>query len=118
VTIKLDEVLYISIESEYEKFLAQSYTKFSKTSLVSNFENLYNEIIDLKKEYFDEVIGFNWFIDTVSFLENYKIISFSVITIENKNKILKCEFQLKSLYKIIPESFSITNDSHDFENEE
>ena len=58
VTIKLDSVLCIEIESEYINFLTLSYTKFSKTSLVSNYENLYDEIIDLKKEYFDEVLGF------------------------------------------------------------
>ena len=67
VIIKLNTVLYIEIENEYNNFLTLSYTKFSKTSLVLNFENLYNEIIDIKKEYFDEVLGFNWFIDTISF---------------------------------------------------
>ena len=117
VTIKLDSVLYIEIESEYINFLTLSYNKFSKTSLVSNYENLYDEIIDLKKEYFDEVLGFNWFIDTINFLENYKIIVFWACAIEDKNKKLNCEFELKSLYKIIPESFSIDNDFQNFVDE-
>ena len=102
--------LYIEIESEYINFLTLSYNKFSKKSLFSNFENLYDEIIDMKKEYFDEVLGFNWFIDNIRFLENYKTIIFSVCAIENKNKRLNCEFELKSFYKIIPESFTIDTD--------
>lgn len=119
VTINLDTVLFIEIDSEYSNFLSQSYTKFSKTSLVSNFENIYNEIIDYKKEYFDELLGFNWFIDTISFSENYKTIYFSVYTVEKKNKHLNCEFELKSFYKIIPESFSINKDFDvDFDDEE
>ena len=71
------------------------------------------------KEYFDEVLGFNWFIDTISFSENYKTIYFSVYAVGNKNKHLNCEFELKSFYKIIPESFFINKDfDGDFEDED
>jgi hypothetical protein len=106
--IKKESIYTIEIKSEYLKFIKNCYDKYKNTSILNNYQNLYNEIIELKGKLFEERLGINWYIDTINMLEEYKVLIFTVSSV-NKKEYINFEVELNSLYKIKPFSFKEDN---------
>jgi hypothetical protein len=105
--LKIKDILYINFSDDYLDFLNLSYKKYRNDSVMNNYKQVYNDIIDLKKDYFDDKLGLNWDVYNFDVIPQVKLIYCSV---SNKQKNLNFTFKLDSLYKIIPDSYEDEDD--------
>lgn len=100
------DIVYIEFQSDYFNFINNCYNKYKNNSILKNYQEVHNDIIKNKKEYFDNKIGFEWILGNLDFYirPDTKLLFCSIFD-KNKNNKLNFSYKLSSLYKIIENSY-------------